>query len=155
MNLINNDLINSVSTHAKQSKRMRMNFNFHTEDTALFQRMLNALEPSTYIRPHKHENPDKSEAFIAIRGKMAVITFDDNGRIIQSANIEPCSNCLGVEIPPCTWHTIISLESGSVAYEAKDGPYNPDTDKIFAKWSPAEDSPEAVSYLEFLKSELR
>ncbi|MCD6090895.1 MAG: WbuC family cupin fold metalloprotein, partial [Bacteroidales bacterium] len=67
---INEAFISVVSQKAKESPRKRINFNFHKEDTATLQRMLNAMEPGTYIRPHKHENPDKVEAFFALRGRI-------------------------------------------------------------------------------------
>jgi cupin fold WbuC family metalloprotein len=142
-----NNLLNKLTEAARQSSRLRMNHNFHSHPNAQFQRMLNAIEPDSYIRPHKHENPDKSEAFIVLRGKMAVITFDDTGAVLQAAVLSPEGPTFGLEIPPRTWHTIISLESGSVAYEAKDGPYNPDTDKHFASWAPEEGSREALDVL--------
>lgn len=152
---IHSELLNSISDNAIASPRRRMNHNFHQHPNALFQRMLNAIEPASYIRPHKHENPDKSEVFLVIRGKMAVLTFNDEGSIINKAVLEPAGECHGVEIPPCTWHTIISLESGSVAYEAKDGPYDPIIDKCFASWAPEEESPEASEYLEKLRNTLK
>jgi cupin fold WbuC family metalloprotein len=151
MILINNTLINILSEHAKASPRLRMNYNFHQHPNALFQRMLNAIEPFTYIRPHKHENPDKSEVFLALKGTMAVFTFDNQGEIVSMIRIEAGGACPGVEIAPRTWHTIISLESGSVAYEAKDGPYEPGIDKCFASWAPEEGSHDAMEYLQRLK----
>ena len=56
---INDDLINGVLKKAQSSSRKRTNYNFHKSYDAPLQRMLNAAEPGTYIRPHKHENPDK------------------------------------------------------------------------------------------------
>ena len=80
---INETLISKTSEKAKLSSRRRMNFNFHNEDSATLQRMLNAMEPDTYIQPHKHENPDKVEAFFVLRGRILVVEFDDEGNIID------------------------------------------------------------------------
>ena len=41
------------------SPRLRLNHNFHDDLADPINRMLNALEPGTYLQPHKHENPDK------------------------------------------------------------------------------------------------
>lgn len=151
---IDEHLLNSVSNKAKESSRMRMNLNFHEKPEALMQRMLNAMEPETYIHPHKHENPDKSEAFFCLRGKILVVEFEDDGRIRDHILLDASLGNYGCEIPPRTWHSIISMEPGSVAYEVKDGPYDPKIDKHFAAWAPAEGDPNALSYLQNLKAKL-
>ena len=144
---INQDFIRQTSDKAKTSARKRMNYNFHKEDAATLQRMLNAIEPDSYIRPHKHENPDKVEAFFVLKGKMAVIEFDDSGEIVDYIILDSSLGNFGCEIPARTWHSIISLEIGSVAYEVKDGPYNPIDDKNFASWAPVEGHENTLDYL--------
>jgi cupin fold WbuC family metalloprotein len=143
---IDHSFIEPVSEQAKVSPRRRKNYNFHKQDQDCLQRMLNAMEPDTYIRPHKHENPDKREAFFALRGRIAVIEFDDTGKATDFIILDPLAENFGAEIAERTWHVIISLEPGSVAYEIKDGPYNPNDDKIFAEWAPAEGDPNALEY---------
>lgn len=140
---IDNDFIEKTSQKAKQSARRRMNFNFHASADDTMHRMLNAMESDTYIQPHKHENPDKSEAFFCLRGRLLVVEFSDEGKITDYIILDPQKGRFGCEILPRVWHSIISLQSGSVAYEVKDGPYNPDDDKHFAKWAPAEGDPDA------------
>ncbi|HAQ64508.1 MAG TPA: cupin fold metalloprotein, WbuC family [Bacteroidales bacterium] len=136
-------LLDTTSAQAKVSQRRRMNFNFHDHPSARIQRMLNAMEPGTYIRPHKHENPDKLEVFFCLRGSFAVVIFDDTGAIIDLEILNPLEGRYGVEIGPGTWHCLVALEAGSVAYEVKDGPYDVAVDKNFALWAPREDTPEA------------
>ncbi|MBN1649735.1 MAG: WbuC family cupin fold metalloprotein [Bacteroidales bacterium] len=135
---INEEFISVTSEKAKNSPRRRMNFNFHKEDAATLQRMLNAMEPDTYIQPHKHENPDKTEAFFVLRGKLLVVEFDNTGQIAAHMILDAEKGNFGAEIAPRTWHTVISLEPGSVAYEVKDGPYDVTLDKFFAPWAPIE-----------------
>ena len=60
---ITQNLLDQIILQAKQSPRKRINYNLHTSDDAMLQRLLNALEPGTYIRPHKHETPPKHEVF--------------------------------------------------------------------------------------------
>lgn len=151
---IDSALLQSLSNQAKASPRLRKNLNFHPRDEDTLQRMLNAMEPDTYIQPHKHENPDKTEAFFCLKGKLLVVEFDDKGQVTDYCVLDPLSGRFGCEIPPRTWHCIISLESGSVAYEVKDGPYNPLIDKRFAEWSPPEGDPEAMNYVRLLKQKL-
>jgi cupin fold WbuC family metalloprotein len=144
---INRELASTVSEKAKKSARLRMNLNFHADFADPVNRMLNALEPGTYVRPHKHESPDKCEVFIILTGKALALRFDDAGAIIERAVLDSSLGSYGVEIAPREWHTIISLVSGTVVYELKPGPYAPIDDKNFASWAPAEGSPEVAAYL--------
>lgn len=147
---IDKTIVNSTSQKAKESKRRRMNYNFHPTLDDLLQRMLNAIEPGTYIQPHKHENPDKTEVFMVLQGKILVLEFDDVGNIIDKELLDASQGRWATEIPPRTWHTIISLEEGSVAYEIKNGPYSPIDDKNFASWAPKEGDDGVAFYLQNL-----
>jgi cupin fold WbuC family metalloprotein len=151
---INRELASSVSEEAKKSARLRKNFNFHSDYADPVNRMLNALEPGTYVRPHKHESPDKCEVFILLIGKALVLRFDDAGAIIERAVLDNSQGLYGVEIAPREWHTIISLASGTVVYELKPGPYAPIDDKNFAPWAPAEGSPDVAAYLASILAQL-
>jgi cupin fold WbuC family metalloprotein len=143
---INTELLDKVIGKAIVSPRKRMNYNFHTDLSDTFQRMLNCIEPGSYCRPHKHESPDKREVFIILKGTAAVIEFDNNGNIINKILLNNSTGQFGIEIQPSTWHSILALESGTVVYECKDGPYSPINDKDFARWAPEEGSAEAVKY---------
>jgi len=144
---IDTTFIESTSQKAKQSPRKRMNFNFHPKPEDRLQRMLNAMEPGTYVQPHKHEDPDKVEAFFCLRGRLLVVEFDDHGNIIDHILLDHLNGNFGCEIPARTWHSIISLEPGSVAYEVKDGPYDASVDKNFASWAPVEGDPTCEAYI--------
>jgi cupin fold WbuC family metalloprotein len=151
---IDEPLINKLSSEAQTSARLRKTYNFHDGPADTMQRMLNAMEPGTYVRPHKHQNPDKREVFFVIRGTLCVVEFNDAGEVADHTILNTGNLNYGVEVPQGTWHTIISLETGSVAYEVKDGPYDPLNDKNFASWAPAEDDPEASLYLRKLMEKL-
>ncbi len=151
---IDDKLLDQVILKARSSPRLRMNHNFHSGPEDTLQRMLNAMEPGTYLRPHKHENPDKREVFFALRGRLCVIEFNDDGEVIDHTILDARNGSYGAEIPERTWHSIISLESGSVAYEVKDGPYTPINDKNFATWAPEEGSPKVKNYLNQLIAKL-
>ncbi len=135
---INKALIDKVSTEAQASPRMRKNYNFHPTLDDTLQRLLNAMEPGTYVQPHKHENPDKDEAFIILKGKALVIEFDTNGNISNHIVLNNEIGNYGIEIKARTFHTLIILEKGTVLYEVKHGPYQQLDDKCFAKWAPRE-----------------
>ena len=147
-------LLEQLSQKAKNAPRKRMNHNFHQTSEDLLNRMLNAMEPATYVRPHKHENPDKREAFVILKGSFLIISFDEQGHITDHVLLSRESGVYGLEIPPRTYHTLICLEEGSVLYELKDGPYIPQTDKIFAPWAPEEGSPNAQAYNQKILNQL-
>lgn len=151
--VIDRKLLVETSKKAVASPRRRMNHNFH-ELSDPVQRMLNAIEPGSYIRPHRHLDPDKMEMFIVLKGRGAVITFDDDGLLLECFKLEAGGETLGVEVAPGVWHTVVSSEVGTVFLEIKDGPYLPSTDKDFAEWAPFPDTPEADRYMAGLLREL-
>ncbi|MFO7658846.1 MAG: WbuC family cupin fold metalloprotein [Bacteroidales bacterium] len=145
---IDHEFLNKLETEAKNSPRRRKNHNFHKTPDDTLQRMVHAMEADTYVQPHKHENPDKSEAFIILKGRVAVIKYDDGGKVTDHILMDRDTGNYGVDIPPRTWHSLICLEPGSMVYEVKDGPYNPGDDKFFASWAPAEGDKDALKYNE-------
>lgn len=151
---INQELTGNLTQMALDSPRKRKNFNLHKEDGDLLQRLINAMEPGTYVHPHKHENPDKREVFLVLTGTLLVVEFDENGNIADHFILKRQLGNFGVEIAEKIYHTIISLEKGSVAFEVKDGPYDASDDKCFASWAPKENTPECLAYMQTLLSKL-
>lgn len=144
---IDKNMLDGLVKEATSSARKRKNLNFHTDLSDPLQRLLNAIEPYSYVHPHKHEHPDKREAFLVLTGKALVLEFDANGNIVFWTVAGPGTNVYGVEIAPRVFHAIWTLEPGTVIYEAKDGPYVPASDKDFATWAPKEGTPEAIEYM--------
>ena len=143
MQKITAELISRVAAKAESSPRKRMHHNFHKAYEDNVQRLLNVCLADTYIRPHRHRDPDKDEVFIILKGRIMIVEFDDSGRVKDTFILDAQEGNLGVEIPARVWHTFICLEDGSCVYEVKEGPYSPLTDKDFAPWAPKEESPEA------------
>lgn len=154
MKTANQELLDELSAKAKASERKRCIFNFHQTAADSIHRMLNAMQPGTYIAPHKHETPDKREAFWVLQGKIALIIFNDDGSIREHVILGPGTGNYGSEIPPRTWHSLICLQEDSVAYEVKDGPWDPANDKQFAPWAPTEDEQGAEEYMQQLQDKI-
>lgn len=150
--IVDQKLLDQVSAKAQASQRLRMNHNLHQLEDRV-QRMLNALEPDTYVRPHRHIDPPKVEMFVILRGKSAVLIFDDDGNLESTIILSPQDIC-AVDIPAGHWHSLIALESGTIVMEAKDGPYIASTDKDFAAWAPRENSRDSALWLETMRARI-
>ena len=123
MKIIDEQLLNEVGAQAKESPRLRMNYNFHQSLDELCHRFINAVEPGTEVPIHRH--PTKDESFVILRGKVRVTTHNDDGSIIEDVVLSQESGNYGVDIPKNVWHKLESLESGSVIFECKEGPFVP------------------------------
>ncbi|MGB2600413.1 MAG: WbuC family cupin fold metalloprotein [Candidatus Omnitrophota bacterium] len=150
---ITGNLIQDVAGKTKETARKRSNYNFHTAYEDPINRMINAVEPEAYFPPHKHEGPDKREIFLILSGKVIFIEFEDTGRIKDHIILDPLAGNFGVEISAGTWHSLIPLES-SVLYEIKDGPYDSDSDKVFAGWAPKENEQGVKEFVDKILKEM-
>ena len=121
MTIIDQALVDKVSSEAKESSRLRMNYNFHQSLEDKCHRFLNAVEPGTVVPIHRH--PTKDESFVILRGKVRVTTHNDDGSIIEDVVLSQESGNYGVDIPKNVWHKLESLELGSVIFECKAGPF--------------------------------
>lgn len=150
MIVVDGELLDRLSEKANASPRRRMNHNFHPANESQSHRLLNAMEPGSYIRPHRHLHPEKDETFVLVRGRLGVIEFDDLGRPVAAAVLQACTDRCIATIPHGSWHTAVSLESGTIFFEAKAGPYLPITEAEKAPWAPDDVTREAADYLKTL-----
>ncbi|MCA2960299.1 MAG: WbuC family cupin fold metalloprotein [Silvanigrellales bacterium] len=127
--LLSPKLFAEVCREAQASPRKRRNHNFHRHEEAV-QRLLNALQPGTYIPPHKHEGSDKFEMFVVLQGEVGCFLFDETGGITKSARLGTNGEAMGIEIPGETYHTLVCLAPDTVILEIKEGPYTPQTAKV-------------------------
>ncbi|MBT1072314.1 WbuC family cupin fold metalloprotein [Pelotalea chapellei] len=151
MKVVTGDLLQQVTSEARVSPRLRMNHNIHPSDESRCHRLLNAIEPDSYIRPHRHLDPEKDEAFIIMKGRLGVIMFADDGGLTELVELSRDSGNLAADIPSGNYHTAVSLEPGTVFYEVKAGPYLPLLDEEKAFWAPADDETSVQLYLEKLR----
>lgn len=142
MKLITEELLDMVTSQAKENPRLRMNYNFHESMDASVHRLLNALEPGTYLPPHRHA--DKEETYLVLRGSLLAFYYDDAGNVIEKVCLNPLEGKYGLDIPPCTWHSIVVLEPGTVIFEIKKGPYQPLPQEDLAAWAPLASDEEGV-----------
>jgi cupin fold WbuC family metalloprotein len=123
--------IDEFVARARSSPRRRLNLNLHPELSDPIQRFLNAGEPGSYIRPHRHV-AQRWELFVVLRGQIDVLLFSDDGAVMQRMALR-------------NWHIFTFVLPCSVAMEIKPGPYDAQTDKEFAAWAPRENDGDATS----------
>lgn len=121
--VIDKNLLDKLSGKALASEQLRMNFDMRNSPTDNSQRMLNAIESDTILPVHRHRN--SSESCFVVRGCAEEVFYDDEGNVTERVTMKAGSECIGVNIEKGRWHKIISLEPGTVIFEAKDGAYEP------------------------------
>ena len=121
---IDDDLLDSLTEQAKASPRLRMNYDLRNSSEDTSQRMLNAIEPGSLVPIHRHRKT--SETVVVLRGRVVEEFYDELERICSATyEVSPCGPVCALNIPAGQWHTIRSLESGTVILEVKDGAYDP------------------------------
>lgn len=133
-------LLESLGQQAQASLRRRANHNLHDELADPIQRLAIAMQPDTYVRPHRH--PQTWELLYPLAGRFLVLQFDEAGIVTDRAVLGEDAALL--ETPAGGWHAVLSLDSGGVIFEVKHGPYRPIDEADYAPWSPAADTPAAA-----------
>lgn len=121
--VIDQVLLDDLSRQAQRNPRLRQNLDFRNSAEDGSQRLLNALEPGTVLPIHRHRN--SSETMIVVKGALKELFYDDKGHVVGEWICAPNTDCIGVNIPAGQWHSLQCLESGTVLFEAKDGPWEP------------------------------
>lgn len=122
--VINQSLLNQLTEQAKASPRLRMNYDLRNSEDDGSQRMLNAIEPGSPERIHRHQHT--SETVVCIRGRVVEEFYDELERICtDSIELTPNGPNVAINIPAGQWHSIRAVESGSVVLAVKDGKYEP------------------------------
>ena len=121
--VIDNEILDGLTAKAKENPRLRCNLDLRNSAEDQSQRMLNALEPGTVMPIHRHLA--SSETVVIIRGRVRWLFFDEQGRITESTELWSEGDVRMLNVEKGRWHSLECLESGSVLFEAKDGPYHP------------------------------
>jgi cupin fold WbuC family metalloprotein len=130
--VIDNNILDNLSAQAKVNPRMRQAMDLRNSPEDGSQRMLNALEPGTIMPTHRHHA--SSETVVILRGRIRWIFYDDNGQETERVVLDTDGEPRMLNVEKDRWHSLECLESGSVLYESKDGPYHPlEEDEIMVK----------------------
>jgi cupin fold WbuC family metalloprotein len=152
--LIGREHVAHVLHASRASDRQRMILPFHKSHEDPLHRMFNALQPATYVQPHRHLSAPKAEVFVVLAGAIDMLIFEEDGRIAQAARLEAGGAKFAVDVAAGIYHSFLARAPDTLLYEVKSGPYQALTDKDFAPWAPAEGSPEVPDFLARLEREL-
>jgi len=119
--IITQSILDDLTAKAKASPRLRMNLDLRNSPEDQSQRMLNAIEPGTVMPIHRHRS--SSETVVCLRGHFEEYFYDASGVLVETIDMKPEGNVLNV--PAGQWHSLKSLESGTVLLECKDGKWEP------------------------------
>jgi len=151
------DILEAKSRDARSNSRKREMLALHRSSAESLQRMLNAMEPGSYARPHRHHVSPKVESLVLLSGSIGFVVFHDDGTLDLESSIllHKSKGALALDCRESVWHTFFALEPGTVVFESKSGPFDANTDKESAPWAPAEGSPESATYLDGLVAKFR
>jgi cupin fold WbuC family metalloprotein len=145
--IISNNLMKNAINSSRISPRKRIILPFHKSPSDNLHRMLNALQPESYIQPHRHQDPPKAESIIVLKGSIIFVEFHNTGDIKNYFQLSSDSFNIGIDIESGVFHTFFALVEDTVLFEVKPGPYHKGTDKDFATWAPPEGTEKAIDYL--------
>ena len=134
--------LDQLARQAQASPRRRANLNLHPQLHDSVQRLAIAMEPDTYVRPHRH--PHTFEILYPLRGRFVVLYFDEGG--VVTARCVLGEGASVVEHDAGQWHAVLSLDQGGVIFETKLGPYTPIAEGDYATWSSADGKAELAWY---------
>ena len=121
--VVDKKILDDLTAKAKENSRLRCNLDMRNSADDQSQRMLNALELGTVMPIHRHLA--SSETVIILRGRIRWLFYDEQGRITESTELWSDGDVRMLNVEKGRWHSLECLESGSVLFEAKDGPYHP------------------------------
>ena len=121
--VIDKAVLDNLTAQAQASPRLRMNLDLRNSAEDTSQRMLNAIEPGSVVPVHRHRK--SSETLVVLRGRVVEEYYSSEGVVEECIELAAGGPVCALNIPVGHWHTLRSLESGTVILEMKDGAYEP------------------------------
>jgi cupin fold WbuC family metalloprotein len=146
------DLMSEGFAASRASARKRIIFPIHRTQDAQVQRMLNFMQPGTYVKPHIHRGAGASESVVLITGALQYFIFNAEGRVIRTFRAVAGTPSAVIDMEPDVWHSFLVLEPDTVIFECKKGPYEALSDKDFAAWAPDEGTAEADEWIRVMEA---
>lgn len=138
---------------SRQDPRGRSHLSLHHAPADACQRLLVAMQTRSYLRPHRHASPPKDKCYVALKGRLGVLWFDDQGAILGRQVLIPQGPLQIGDLAAGVWHTILALTPDSLFLEVKPGPYVTLDTSDLAAWAPDPSDPQAAVFLDSLYSQ--
>jgi cupin fold WbuC family metalloprotein len=126
----------------------------HRENNDAVHQMIIAHHRRSYTHPHRHRS--KSESFHVLEGRLAVVLFDDEGRVTRRILLSPpgSGEPAVYRLSASLWHTVVPLTDHVVFHEITSGPFVRGSGEA-ASWAPEEaDVAHALTYAAQLVADL-
>ncbi len=150
MQLLDHVLFDSLLQQASQMSRKRCAYNLHQSLNENAQRVVIAMQPGSYVRPHLHQEPQPYELCIVLQGCIDMLLFDEQGHLLQRLKLAAGSTQCAVELTAGQYHSLVVTEAGAVFIEVKQGPFDPAAPRYFADWAPDEQDADASHYYQWM-----
>lgn len=131
--------LDELLRQAAAGARRRSHILLHQDHQDQVQRLLIAIEPDSYVRPHVHS--EQWEMLVLLRGRLDLLIFSPRAELVQRLAMDVAAPV--VQIPRGTFHGAVA-RSASVVMEVKPGPYRPNE---FAEWAPEEGGTATAAFL--------
>lgn len=138
MKIITQGKIDETIQTAAFLPRARKAILIHEAFNEVPQRFINCLNSGSYVRPHMHMVPNQWELMCWISGEITALIMDNEGIVTDKVLMNE-TNVRIIEIPPFSYHTFLATKEGSYL-EVRNCKYQPTIDRVYASWSPQEES---------------
>lgn len=134
MKFVTHSLLHDLAVKAAGLPRRRAHYNLHAGPEDPLQRFLVVARGDSYFDPHRHTT--RSELATMISGCVDLLTFDDEGRVLERTSIGEGAETIAYETPALVWHTLVPRTEICAFLEVKLGPYDPARSAEVAPWAP-------------------
>lgn len=151
------EIISLVLEKARKNDRGRFNFRIHENDDSRQHLFINAIVANSYVRPHMHNEINKTEMFRILEGEAYIVFFNDAGDITNKIKLSSkVDGRKTARIRSGQIHTVV-CEEDVVLLESKKQPsgYRKDDDKSFVLWAPKENTEEGRVYFQRLLTQIK
>jgi cupin fold WbuC family metalloprotein len=139
-----------LKSNLSKSKTGRIRICTHENPQSPLQEMIILFSGENYVRPHKHTN--KSESFHMIEGSLAVLLFDNYGKLDKTVFLDATGKKgdLYYRLESPVYHTVIGLSNNWMIHETTNGPFD-SSQTAYAPWAPQAGTNESTTYMKALR----
>lgn len=145
------EMFATLLDEASRSPRQRMFRNLHQSHDEPVQRLVIAMQPSSYVPIHRHSRAHQWELFLVLAGQVDLLVFDEQGKLCWRNTLTAGASLTGLELPSGVWHSVV-CDAASVFLEVKQGPFDPSQPREIAPFCPDEQHNNSPAFLRWLKT---